>query len=306
LRLFIPAGYNWLGFFEREVEMATVAEIRPSPIAGTWYLGDPERLAKQIDGFILAAKLPTLNGEVVAVISPHAGHRYSGRTAGHAFRSVLGQQCDLVAVVSPLHGFFPEPLLTSAHQAYATPLGTVPIDREAVFELDHCLRQAANIHLTAVANDSEHSLEIQLPFLQRALTGGFHLLPIMIRSQTPQLAGQLGRALAEVIRRKGGEHGALLVASTDLSHFYPEAEADRLDAEMLKQIGQFSPEGALEAERSGRGFACGVMAVATVLYAARELGANAVEVLHHSTSADETGDHDSVVGYGAAVVLKRA
>ncbi|MDR3563231.1 MAG: AmmeMemoRadiSam system protein B [Negativicutes bacterium] len=286
--------------------MAVIAEIRPSPIAGTWYLGDPERLAKQIDGFIQAAKLPDLNGEVVGLVAPHAGHRYSGRTAGHAFRCVLGQQRDLVVIVSPLHGYFPEPLLTSAHQAYATPLGTVPVDREAVYELDQCLRQDAGARLTAVANDSEHSLEIELPFLQRALTGSFKLLPVMIHSQTPRLAGQLGRALAEVIRRKGREHSALLVASTDLSHFYPEIEANRLDAEMLKQIGLFSPQGVLEAEHSGRGFACGVMAVASVLYAARELGANSVEVLHHSTSADETGDHDSVVGYGAAVLLKRA
>ncbi|MDR3573029.1 MAG: AmmeMemoRadiSam system protein B [Anaerolineaceae bacterium] len=286
--------------------MAAITEIRPSPIAGTWYIGDPERLAKQIDGFIQAANLPALNGEVVALIAPHAGHRYSGRTAGYAFRCVQGLQRDLVAIVSPLHGFYPEPLLTSAHQAYATPLGTVPVDREALDDLDHCLRQEANTHLTAVANDSEHSLEIELPFLQRALTGGFKLLPVMVRSQSPQLAGQLGHALAEVIRQKGRQQNCLLVASTDLSHFYTEDEANRLDAEMLKQISQFSPEGVLEAERSGRGFACGVMAVASVMAAARDLGANAVEVLHHSTSGDETGDHSSVVGYGAAVLLKRA
>jgi len=285
--------------------MAAITEIRPSPIAGTWYIGDPERLATQIDGFLQSAKLPNLDGEVVALIAPHAGHRYSGRTAGYAYRSVLGQQRDLMVVVSPLHGFFPEPLLTSAHQAYATPLGTVPIDRDAVYELDQYLRQDADAHLIAVANDSEHALEIQLPFLQRALAGSFKLLPVMIRGQEPQLAVQLGRALAKVILQKSRPLGTLLVASTDLSHFYPELEADRLDSEMLKQIGQFSPEGVLEAERTGRGFACGVMAVASVLTAARALGANVVEVLHHSTSADETGDHDSVVGYGAAVVLKR-
>ena len=90
--------------------MAAITEIRPSPIAGTWYIGDPERLATQIDGFLQSAKLPNLDGEVVALIAPHAGHRYSGRTAGYAYRSVLGQQRDLMVVVSPLHGFFPEPL----------------------------------------------------------------------------------------------------------------------------------------------------------------------------------------------------
>jgi hypothetical protein len=243
----------------------------------------------------------------VALVVPHAGHRYSGRTAGHAYRCVLGQPRDLVIIVSPLHGYSPQPLLTSAHQAYATPLGTVPVDRDALFELEQCLSQNANNHLVAVANDNEHSLEIQLPFLQRALTGSFNLLPVMIHSPVaPDLAEQLGHAIAEVIQHQDRDKSSLLVASTDLSHFYPELEADRLDAEMLKQIGLFSPEGVLEAERSGRGFACGVMAVASVLVAARELGANSVEVLHHSTSADETGDHNSVVGYGAAVLLKRA
>ena len=101
------------------------------------------------------------------------------------------------------------------------------------------------------------------------------------------------------------ERNALLVASTDLSHFFAQETANRLDAEMLRQFEAFSPEGVFEAERTGKGFACGHAAVAAVLWACRELGADTVQVLRHATSGDVTGDYASVVGYGAAVVTKK-
>ncbi len=281
--------------------MTPVSDMRPSPIAGIWYQGNPVSLAQQLDEWIHAAQLPALKGDVLGVIVPHAGHRYSGRTAAYAFRSVLGLRPDLVAVVSPMHGYHPAPLLTSAHQNYATPLGPIPVDRQAVERVDRYLQEHADLSLTPVANDQEHSLEIELPFLQRALAGPFQLLPLMTRSKSPRTARALGKALASALQDRSG----LLVASTDLSHFYPVETARELDSEILHRIGEFSPEGVLEAEREGAGFACGAGAVAAVLWAAKELGGNAVEVLHYSTSADETGDESAVVGYGAAVILKQ-
>jgi MEMO1 family protein len=279
--------------------MDGIAEIRPSPIAGTWYSKDPERLRQQIDFYLAEAKNPPVQGNVVAVIAPHAGHRFSGRTAGHAFAAVLGRECDLVAVISPMHGPYPATLITSAHHAYSTPLGPVWIDQPALAKLDEFLTHDG-LPLTPVANDREHSLEIELPFLQRAIKGDFKLLPVMVRSQAPMVARRLGHALAKVMEGRNG----LLVASTDLSHFYPEEMAEKLDQEMLRRIRSYSPDDLFAAERTGKGFACGVAAVAAVLWAARELGANIVEILHHSTSGDQTGDHGSVVGYGAAAVLK--
>jgi AmmeMemoRadiSam system protein B len=279
--------------------MNEIAQVRPSPIAGTWYSGNSDQLRQQIDHFLASARLPEIEGQVTAVIAPHAGHRYSGRTAGHAFASILGQDRDLVTIVSPMHAAYPANLLTSAHQAYRTPLGLVQIDQPAMAHLDEILTQDG-LHLTPVANDKEHSLEIELPFLQRALRTEFKLLPIMVRSQSPLMARRLGHALAQVMQGRNG----LLVASTDLSHFYPEELAQRLDEEMLRRIRSFSPDDLFTAERTGLGFACGVAAVAAVLWAARELGASVVEILHHSTSGEETGDYASVVGYGAAVVLK--
>lgn len=283
--------------------MAKIPELRPSPIAGLWYEGDPQALTRQVDAFLSHARLPELKGEVVALIAPHAGHIYSGRTAGYAFRAVMGRSYNRVAVISPLHrGLYSDPLLTTAHQAYQTPLGAVPVDRPALDALETALQQQSGLGLTAVSFDEEHSVEIELPFLQRALAGEFKLLPVMIHSQDPKVSAALGQALAQVILSQP-DKPTLLVASTDLSHFFTEEEAARLDNEMLRQIAAFSPEGVFEAEFSGKGSACGVAAVAAVLTAAKLLGGTRVEVLHHSTSGDVTGDHLQVVGYGAAVVL---
>jgi MEMO1 family protein len=281
--------------------MKAAAEIRPSPIAGTWYTGDADRLRKQILGYLDAARLPALPGAVVGVIAPHAGHRYSGRTAGHAFAAVRGLQPTLVAVVSPMHQPYPGSLLTTAHRAYATPLGAIRVDEDALALLEEELA-ASGLDLVRLANDREHSLEIELPFLQVALAAEFKILPVMVRSQSPLVALNLGKALARALRGRG----ALLVGSTDLSHFYPEEMANELDGEMLRRMRGFSPDDLFTAERTGKGYACGVAAAAAVLWAARELGADCVEILHHSTSADETGDRASVVGYGAAAVLKIA
>ncbi len=284
-----------------KIRMNEITEVRPSPIAGTWYSHDPDQLRQQVDHYLASARLPNIEGQVTAVIAPHAGHRYSGRTAGHAFAAILGQDRDLVAIISPMHAAYPANLLTSAHQAYATPLGPVRIDQAALAQLDEILTQDG-MPLTPVANDKEHSLEIELPFLQRALRTEFKLLPVMVRSQSPLVARRLGHALAKVMQGRSG----LLVASTDLSHFYPQELAHKLDEEMLRRMRSFSPDDLFSAERSGLGFACGVAAVAAVLWAARELGGSVVEILHHSTSGEETGDYSSVVGYGAAVVLKHA
>lgn len=280
--------------------MGKISSVRPSPIAGLWYSADPQQLAQQIDQYIAQAQIPPLRGKVVALVAPHAGHRYSGRTAGHAYKAVLGQEIDVVAIVSPLHAYYPAPVLTSAHSSYFTPLGEVPVERDLADRLAELLAEET-IGLTPIANDDEHSLEIQLPFLQRALSKPFCLLPVMVRRKDWRMAQILGSALAKVLKHRN----ALLVASTDLSHFYPLPIANQLDIEMLSLIEAFSPQGVLQAEESATAFACGAGAVAAVLVAARELGGNEVKILHYSTSAEETLDSSSVVGYGAAVVLQQ-
>ena len=280
--------------------MSPILDPRPSPIAGQWYPGNAHTLASSVDDYINQARLPAIEGQVIAVMAPHAGHVYSGPVAGYAFAALRGLQPDLVAVISPSHHPYPQELLTTSHDAYVTPLGSVPVDREAVQALDAALQKELGFGLSAIQRDREHSLEIELPFLQRVLPEGFRLLPVMVRDLAVRTVHTLGTQLAAVLQGRN----AVLVASTDLSHFYTQELAKRLDSEVLRRVEAFDPQGVLDAEEEGVGFACGRGALASVLWAARALGADTVKVLHHATSGDVTGDYDQVVGYGAAVVIK--
>jgi MEMO1 family protein len=281
--------------------MDTRVDIRPSPIAGQWYPGDAHRLGDSIDRYLEAAGRQMIEGEIIAIMVPHAGHMYSGPVAGYAFSALCGLAPELVAVVSPMHYPYYQALLTSAHTHYATPLGQIQVDREAVKTLDEHLQTELGKGLAYIKNDREHSLEIELPFLQRSLKYAFELLPVMVLEQTVTVAQALGSALAKTLVGRQ----ALLVASTDLSHFYDQDTANVLDAEVLRCVEAFDPEGVIQAEDDGKGFACGRGALAAVMWAAKDLGANHVQVLHHATSGDVTGDFDRVVGYGSAVFTKK-
>ncbi len=281
--------------------MNSIDSVRPSPIAGHWYSSNPAQLRKEIEGYLKSASLPDLKGDMVGLIAPHAGYFYSGPTAGYAYRAVMGMQFDLCVVVSPLHDYLPYPLLTSAHEAYATPLGSIEIDHDLLKIFDQRLTEASLARAQRIANDREHSLEIQLPFLQTALTDSFRLLPLMVRSSEPEYLKQVGALLADLIRGKK----VLLVASTDLSHFYDEPTANALDEVMLQRMLDLSADGVLQAEADQVGFACGSGAVALVLWTAKALGANKAILLNHSTSARASKDTSSVVGYGALAITRQ-
>lgn len=277
-------------------------DVRPSPIAGKWYEGDPQLLARIIDEYLDDAQLTDLDGEVIAVIAPHAGHLYSGPVAGYAFAALRGRSPDLVAIIAPMHHPYFDPLITTAHDAYSTPLGNILVDKDALRELDVVLKSEVGFGLAPVQQDPEHSVEIELPFLQRALISEWKLLPVMVRARESRVSQGLGKALAHVLRDKN----FVMVASTDLSHFYNQQTALTYDRAMLNAIESFDPAEAFDLERAGKGFACGLGAFTAVMWAARELGADKIKVLRHATSANVTGDYSSVVGYGAAVILKGA
>jgi AmmeMemoRadiSam system protein B len=275
-------------------------DVRPSPIAGQWYEGNPEKLAQIVDDYLRDAALPDLAGDVMGVIAPHAGHMYSGAVAAHAFASLKGSRPDVVAVVGPMHRPFDEPLLTTAHSAYFTPLGSIPVDKVALKDLDVILKSELGYGLTPVARDLEHSLEVELPFLQRVFRHEWKLLPIMVRALDERVSENLGKALAMVLR----DQNAVLVASTDLSHFFEQETALTYDRAILKEIEAFNPVGAFDLDRTRKGFACGLGAFTAVLWACKKLGADQVKILRHATSGNVTGDYSSVVGYGAAAILK--
>jgi AmmeMemoRadiSam system protein B len=279
--------------------MEVVMDIRPSCLAGQWYPSEPHALARTIDGYLTNARVGAQLGKVWGIIVPHAGYVYSGQVAAHAFACLRSLRPELVVIVSPLHDSHRAPVVTTGHEAYETPLGIVEVNVQAIALLERTLREHHSVEFARIRDDTEHAVEIELPFLQHII-GAFRLLPLMIVDQRMHISEALGQAIAEVVE----DRNVLLVASSDLSHFYPQSMANELDAEMLKRLNAFDARGVIEADEDGVGFACGRGAIAAAMVTARRLGANRVSVLSHATSGDVSGDFDSVVGYAAAVILQ--
>ena len=282
------------------------SDVRPSPIAGSWYPGQAAELRAQVEAFLEKASAPAFSGEIRALIVPHAGLVYSGLTAAHAFKTLLGSNFTRVILLSPSHQYYREPLLTSGHEAYATPLGQVPVDHDALNALRMLMNVTRGPEITSVRRDREHSLEIELPFLQVVLPQGFTLVPLMLVNQSLDLVNALADALSGYLLTLPPEEKTLLVASSDLSHFYPEKQAKQLDKRVLSALEAMDIFELFTLNSSGRGQACGMAPILTVLRACRNLGADKLVIADYRTSADVTHDTDSVVGYGSAVITKTA
>lgn len=259
-------------------------------------------LRESIETWLQQVQTQPSEEQPVGVIVPHAGYRYSGHVAAHGFAYLKGLHPELVAVISPLHIPVAGRVATTGHQAYRTPLGSIEVDQARLQQFEVELQEHSDLKLARLRHDQEHSLEIELPFLQVVLERPFKLLPLMLRDQSESTARSVGHALANLLRSRA----SLIVASSDLSHFYPQETAERLDGEMLRRIESFDPQKVLEAEAQGVGFACGRGAIAAALWAARGLGADIVRVVSYATSGDVTHDLDSVVGYGAALITRSA
>ena len=267
--------------------------VRHSVIAGSWYPGTEGQLRKTVQGYLDNVERTEPDGELVGLISPHAGYIYSGQVAAYAYKQLEGASYDAVAVISPVHRMFMGRFAATSAAAYGTPLGLVEVDAELVEAVDQ------EIGLTRVSQDNEHSLEIQLPFLQVVL-GEFKLLPIMMGDQDLSSCQKLATALAKILKGKS----VLLVASTDLSHFHNYDAAVRLDEIILERVGASDPEGLANDLRRGKCEACGGGPVIAVMLAAQELGANKAKVLKYMNSGDVTGDRSQVVGYMAAALYR--
>ena len=284
------------------MDPAELTDPRPSPIAGSWYPGKPEVLRRMIEAFLEEAVVPKFEGQPVGVIVPHAGYVYSGLTAAHAFKALQGMRFTRVIILSPSHQPYHQPLLTTGHDAYATPLGLVPVDHKALVKLNELLREDGWLELASVRRDQEHSLEIELPFLQSTLSEDFWLVPLMMVDQSAALVRLLSAALVKLIRSFPREESTLMVASSDLSHFYPERVANRLDGNLAQAIKAFDLDAFYRHKQHGEMEACGLAPIATVLQTSHLLGADQVTIADYRTSAAVTGDTSSVVGYLSAII----
>jgi AmmeMemoRadiSam system protein B len=278
--------------------------IRPSAIAGTWYPGSAPALQRTIESYLDAAPPVELPGSLMALISPHAGYQYSGPTAayGYAQARAASDQFDRVVLLGPLHrlirGSPIGSVMVPVEEAFRTPLGDVRANRAFIAAL------GKRIDLTPVRHDEEHSLEIQLPFLQVAL-GDFSLVPIMLGESIEDYAAlprleALAATLAEL-----ADDRTLLVASTDLSHLENYTDVVRIDRRLVDLVDAFDVTGAGQALRAGRANACGAAGLYAVLRAAELRGARGAKVLSYTCSGDVTGDKRPgvyTVGYMSAAI----
>jgi hypothetical protein len=258
-----------------------------------FYSASPRELEREVRDMLAAAPRIVRADTVVGIVAPHAGYMYSGKTAAMGYAQVVGSGRQVVVVVSPSHREYFDGVSVFPGDAYATPLGTVPVNAQ----LRDRIITESDVILSTAGHGEEHALEVQLPFLQSAL-GSFSLIPLVIGDQSSEQCFALGELLGRLLEGTN----ALLVASSDLSHFHPATIGTRLDAVVARDLEKFDAEQLMNDLESGRAEACGGGPVVTVMVACRKLGATSVRVLQHTHSGEITGDNTSVVGYLTAVI----
>ena len=273
-----------------------MALIRQPAVAGTFYDGGSAALRDHVDLLLGQARGAKHKGTIVGLVSPHAGYMYSGLTAAAGYRALKGLSFDVVFIVGPSHREFFTGASIYPGDAYRTPLGDVLLNPEARASLAD---ESKYLKISEAGHGAEHSLEVQLPFLQRIL-GSFTIVPIVIGDQTPEACFEVGKALASVARG----YKALMIASSDLSHFHPYDDAVRLDRQVIDSVESFDENRLMDRLANEQLEACGGGPVVAVMHASKLLGANRSQALFYCNSGDITGDKAGVVGYLSAAFLR--
>lgn len=266
--------------------------IRPPAVAGRFYPDDPSRLRSEVDSF-LARGSQEKKTRAIACVVPHAGYVYSGSVAGEVYsRLEIPRR---VILVGPRH--YPRGSALAIHSdgAWQTPLGLAPVDHLLAEKI---VRAFPELREDTVAHSSEHSLEVQLPFLQQ-IVPSFAFVPIVIGPAQWSTLDRLGRALAAVIAAES--EPVLLIASSDMNHYESDAVTRVKDRKAIDQMIALDPRKLFDTVREEQISMCGYAATAAVLVAAKELGATRTELIRYATSGEVNGDMQEVVGYAGMV-----
>ncbi len=275
--------------------------IRNPSVAGQFYPGDPSVLRSMVEEFLASAPPREVRGKIRALVAPHAGYVYSGRVAAAAYSLIEPGSFKTVIVISPCHVEHFRYASIYDGRSYVTPLGEIPIDSELAERIASSgkrVKLGDAGHVTQPGRRGEHSLEVQLPFLQ-AVLGDFKLVPIVMGDQSGDIIEDLGNAIGEAV----GDREILIVASTDLSHFHRSDKASDLDNIFIESLKKFEHEDLAGILASGKAEACGGGPVAAAILASRSSGADRCEVIEYANSGDISGDYSSVVGYVSAVFI---
>jgi MEMO1 family protein len=272
-------------------ERSMAPNVRKAAVAGSWYPGSAPALAAAVDR-CLAGAHRDVPGHVTALIAPHAGLMYSGPVAAHAYRLLRDRTWDVAVIVGPSHfvGFDGVSIYPSG--GFETPFGVAPVDAACAEAL---VAETPLVREHTAAHAREHSLEMQLPFVQH-LASNLAIVPLVMGYQTPETANALGDALAAVLRGRN----ALLIASSDLSHYHDARTASALDHVVIDCVTAFDADALQRALDVRPDHACGGGPMVSVMRAARLLGARESVVLRYADSGDVSGDKSAVVGYLAA------
>jgi len=283
-----------------------MAKVRRPCQAGAFYAGTTESLRRQIENCFLhelgPGKIPkvvkTGARRIVGLVCPHAGYMFSGHVAAHAYyKLALDGKPDVVVLFGPNHTGYGSALAVMNEGFWRTPLGDVEVDSELANQV---MRESSIIDVDDSAHRFEHSIEVQLPFLQYLYGSEFKIIPVCFLMQDLPSAKEVGQAVAKVIAGKN----AVIIASSDMTHYEPQKIAERKDKMALGAVEAMDETKLYSVIKTHRISACGYGPIAALIAAAKILGAKEAKLLCYKTSGDVIGDYSSVVGYGAVCLTK--
>lgn len=275
--------------------MMQTLPLRQPAVAGRFYPAEPQALARQVDQCLASegGAAEKIEGALGCIV-PHAGYVYSGPVAGAVFARLPARAAYII--LGPNHTGRGAPLAIVSEGEWLTPLGRVRVDTELARRLRH---SCSLLEEDSEAHEDEHSLEVQLPFLQRNV-GTFSFVPIAVGVGGFKALEALGHGIGQTL--KPSAQSALIIASSDMNHYEPDDVTRRKDGTAIDQIKALDPRGLYEVRRREDITMCGYGPAVAMLTAAKDLGATRAELVRYATSADASGDRSSVVGYAGIIV----
>ncbi len=270
---------------------------RKPAVAGAFYSAGKNDLMRSVDTYLNSAELPGLDGEIVGVVSPHAGYIYSGPIAAYSFRAIKDSDYELAVVLAPSHRARFDGASVIPEGIYKTPLGDVEIDSA----IGKKLMEKRGFAFLKEVHAVEHSLEVQVPFLQRVLST-FKIVPVIVGTTDLTACTLLAEGLGIILKEE--KRKFIVVISTDLSHYYSYDSAVSRDGQFIESLKTFDEKGIKDLLASGKSEACGEGPLLTGIMLCKELGAEGVTILKYGNSGDTAGDRNQVVGYLSAAFLR--
>lgn len=269
--------------------------IRRPAVAGTFYEGSPERLTAQVDRCFAMSDVPAVKDRFIGAVVPHAGLMYSGHVAAALYQAV--ELPRRFVILCPNHTGAGHFAAINREGAWRTPLGDATIDTPLA---DALMARTKLLAVDTAAHAHEHSLEVQLPFLQRLLGNDFTFVPICLGAHRYDFAEEIGRAIAGVLKN---EPRVGILASSDLNHYEDQQTTLRKDQMVIDAVLERDPASVWTAVETRGVSMCGFIPTTTMLIAANELGATRAKLVRHATSGDVSGDYGHVVGYASLLVV---